>query len=258
MLSIHSPDYVCIHGLVSIFMRKTHIHAQNPYSCAKPIFMRKTHNHFWSTMLVANDMYVSHGRMNLRLQHCLGTSVARHKPHKKLGNEANPFSQQAIPFLPLTRHAAKQTSSYLNRAVETAGDAKKIYPEDRYILTFCLSLGHRLCYLSVCPLVISYTSYLSRGSKQVISVPGSKGILVCLSYGGVGDDLVNKGCILIYLFEYPNESTVKMPRTCEDSIPDNEQTVAESCCMQPLACKTGNITLSHITEAPNFQRVAAN
>ena len=54
---------------------------------------------------------------------CLGTSVPRHKPHKKLGNEANPFSQQAIPFLPLTRHAAKQTASYLNSAVETAGDA---------------------------------------------------------------------------------------------------------------------------------------
>ena len=48
-------------------------------------------------------------------------------------------------------------------------------------------------------LVISYTSYLSRGSKQVISVPGTKGILVCLSYGGVGDDLVNRECILIYL-----------------------------------------------------------
>ena len=115
---------------------------------------------------------------------CLVTSVPRHKPHKKLGNEDNPFSQQAIPFLPL--HAAKQTASYLNSAVETAGDAEKIYPEDRYILTFCLSLGHRSRYLSVCPWVISYTSYLSQGSKQVISVPGSKGILVCLSYGGVG------------------------------------------------------------------------
>ena len=49
-----------------------------------------------------------------------------------------------------------------------------------------------------------------------------------------------------------------MPRTCDDSIPDNEQTVAESSFMQPLACKSGNITLSHIAEAPNFQRVAAN
>ena len=115
---------------------------------------------------------------------CPGTSVPRHKPHKKLGNEVNPFSQQAIPFLPLTGHAAK-----LNSAVETVGDAKKIYPEDRKKLTSCLSLGHRLSYLFVCPCVISYTSYLSQGSKQVISVPGSKGILVCLSYGGVGDDL---------------------------------------------------------------------
>ena len=128
---------------------------------------------------------------------CLGTSVPRHKPHNKLGNEANPFSQQAIPFLPLTRHAVKRTASYLNSAVETAEDAKK-YTQNRYILTFCLSLGHRLCYLPVCPWVISYTSYLSQGSEQVISVPGSKGILVCLSYGGVGDDLVNRGCILIY------------------------------------------------------------
>lgn len=44
----------------------------------------------------------------------------------------------------------------------------------------------------------------------------------------------------------------------EDSIPDDEQTVAESSFVQPLACKSGNITLSPITEAPNSQRVAAN
>jgi len=83
---------------------------------------------------------------------CLRTSVPRHKPHKKLGNEANPFSQQAIPFLPLTRHAAKQTASYLNSAVETAGDAKKytqktpfaFVPGSSFVLSICLSLGHQL------------------------------------------------------------------------------------------------------------------
>jgi len=64
----------------------------------------------------------------------LSTSVPRHKPHQKLGNEANPFSQKAIPFLSLTRHATKQIASYLNSAVETAGDANEhIYTEDRYI-----------------------------------------------------------------------------------------------------------------------------
>ena len=161
--------------------------------------MCETHNHFRAPCSAALRT-IRTTRMDEPTSPalCLGTSVPKHKPHKKLGNEANPFSQQAIPFLPLTRHAAKQTASYLNSAVETAGDAEKIYPEDRYILTFCLSLGHRSRYLSVCPWVISYTSYLSQGSKQVISVPGSKGILVCLSYGGVGEDLANRGCILIY------------------------------------------------------------
>ena len=38
MLSIHSPDDVCIHGLVSIFISKTH-------------------NHFWSAVRIANDKY---------------------------------------------------------------------------------------------------------------------------------------------------------------------------------------------------------
>ena len=126
---------------------------------------------------------------------CLAISVPRHKPHKKLGNEANPFSQQAIPFLPLTRHAAKQTASYLNSAVKTAGYAKKYTQKTGIYSPF------------VCPWAIVYAIYLSVPgssvtlaicSKQVISVPGSKGILVCLSYGGVGEDLANRGCILIY------------------------------------------------------------
>jgi len=66
--------------------------------------------------------YIGYGRTNLHLQQCLGTSVPRYKPHKELGNEAYQFSQPAIPFLPLTCHAVKQTASYLNSAVHTTGD----------------------------------------------------------------------------------------------------------------------------------------
>ena len=93
---------------------------------------------------------------------CLGTSVPRHKPHKKLGNEANPFSQQAIPFLPLTGHAAKQTASYLNSAVETAGDAKKYTQKTGIYSPF------------VCPWVIVCAIYLSvPGSSVTLAVcPG--------------------------------------------------------------------------------------
>ena len=95
---------------------------------------------------------------------CLGTSVPRHKPQKKLGNEANPFSLQAIPFLPLslTRHAAKQTASYLNSAVETAGDAKKYTQKTGIYSPF------------VCPWVIVCAMYLSvPGSSVTLAIcPG--------------------------------------------------------------------------------------
>jgi len=149
MLSIPSHDYVFM-ILVSTFIGKTVITFGGRAQCKQYV-----------------PCYIRYGRMNphLHLQHCLRTSVPRYKPHKEQGNEAYQFSQPAIPFLPLTCHAVKQTASYLNSAVRTTGDGYKptqetcmyspfVCPGSSFVLAICswvivcasyLFLGHRLC-----------------------------------------------------------------------------------------------------------------
>jgi len=81
--------------------------------------------------------------------------------HKQLWcPSANPFSQQAIPFLPLTRHAVKQAASSIQQSRDSWRCEKNIPRRQEYthllsflgssfVLSICLSVGHQLHQLSV-------------------------------------------------------------------------------------------------------------
>jgi len=129
--------------------------------------MCKTHNHFWSTR---SKRYIPHRQMNLRLQQCVLVLQCQDinltkSLEMRLMHSASKLSPSCLDPS-LTRHAAKQTASYLNSAVETAGDVKNIPRRQVYNYSpfFCpwviacaiyLSVPGPSVTLAICPRVVN-------------------------------------------------------------------------------------------------------